>query len=535
MCPVRNVLYWLALLPGIAFAETSLHEQIDALIDTKAKDLPRAEIADDAEFFRRANLDFAGVIPSAEQTLAFLADQTPVKREQAIDALLAGPRYAQTMRERFHIHIMERRGDSEHWLTWLEKSFEANKPWDHMAREIVRADFRDEPNRGAAFFYSKRLEKYGTNPIDYPGVTRDVGRMFLGIDLQCAQCHDHLIIDDYKQQDFHGIFSAISKLQLLRDAEYPGVEEQLMTAKQEFASVFDGEPHEVGPKLPGLDEVDLATFDKGEEYQQSPDRKTKTPGVPKFSPLDEFSKQIANAPPFASNIVNRVWFLMMGRGLVMPMDNFHSQNPASHPALLDLLATEFKSHGYDFKWLFREMALTETYQRSSRLPNGVDRVPGDRFVVAIERRLSAEQLLWSTLRAVGVKPDDAPLENVDEKDDSEEFVGLKQRFVDALGNDPKSPEREFSPSLKAALFVMNDDEVLKLLRRDDALPAKLAVESDDAKVANALFLNIFSRAASEADRSDVAKHLSGFKGRRAEGIAEITWAMLAGTEFVVNH
>ena len=406
-----------------------------------------------------------------------------------------------------------------------------------MTREIIRADFRDEPNRGAAFFISKRLEKYGQNATDFPGLTRDVGRLFLGKDFQCAQCHNHLLIKDYDQIDFQGLFAGFSNLQLLRE-DYPGVEEKLMTKKLEYASVFVGKPREVGLKVPGLDEIELVTFEQDQQYVQVPDRKTKTPGVPNFSPLEKFATQIPEAPNFNENIVNRVWFLMMGRGLVMPLDQAHSKNPASHPELLELLAAEFAKHGYDLKWLFGELALTQTYQRSSRLPDGLglDTALEEKFIAAIERRSSAEQLLASTLRALNIDPASAPVENIKPEDeDADEFIGLKERFASAFATEPREPEREFSPGLKAALFAMNDEEILKLLSREDALPARLASEADDAKVAEELFLNVFSRQPSADEAADVAAYLKEFHGERAAGIAEVVWAMLSSTEFVVNH
>jgi len=520
-----------------ARAGDPFHVEIDRLIEAAAEGQPIAAQADDAEFFRRVNLDLAGVIPTADEVRAFLADSSPDKRERAIDALLDGPRYAERMTEVFHVHLMERRGDHELWLDWLKQSFAANKPWDQMAREMIRSDFRDEPNRGATFFVSKRLEKFGQNPTDYPGLTRDVGRLFLGMDLQCAECHNHLLIRDYDQVDFQGLFAAFSNIKLLRE-EYPAVEEGLMQAKLEYASVFTQKPRAVAPRVPGLEEIAIPELPEGEEWVQAPDRKTKTPGIPKFSPLAAFAEQIPQSPLFAKNVVNRVWFLMMGRGLVEPLDQFHSANPASHPELLDRLAVEFADHEYDFKWLLRELALTRTYQRSSQLPEGIDKSPEEWFLVAIQKRITAEPLLWSTLRATGNRPEDVPLENVEAADDDgEDFIGLKERFHDAIANEPREPEHGFSPSLKSALFMMNDEEVQKLLEANDgSLVPRLADSGkDDAEIAEALFVQIFSRLPDAVELAEVVEHLDSNADRKREAIRELAWAMLTSTEFVVNH
>jgi hypothetical protein len=519
---------------GALQADEPLHQRIDALIEVAAEGLPKAEPADDAEFFRRVNLDFAGVIPTIDEVRVFLHDVSPDKRQRAIENLLAGPRYAQRMREVFHVHLMERRGENDLWQVWLEKSFAENKPWDQMAREIIRADFRVEENRGAAYFYTRRLEKSGQNPTDYPGLTRDVGRLFLGMDLQCAECHNHRLIDDYNQVDFQGLLAAFSNLTLLRE-EYPAVEEKLMQAKLEYASVFTGKPRAVAPRVPGLDEVEIPVFAKGEEYLQIPDRKTKTPGVPKFSPLENFAEQIPQSPTFSANIVNRLWFLMMGRGLVHPLDQLHSDNPPSHPAVLDLLAREFVAHEYDIRWLLRELALTEIYQLSSRLPEGVASLPAEKFRVGVQRRLSAEQLLWSTLRATGNSPDEVPLETVEaEEDDNEDFVGLRERFQQALANDSKDPEHDFAPSLKGALFMMNDEEVLKLLDAGEgSIVPRLAAQPSNEEVTEQLFLQIFSRLPDAAEQKETVDFLAGADRRQA--IKDLAWGMLTSTEFVVNH
>jgi len=515
----------------------SIHSQIDAMIAEGAGDHPSASLSDDAEFLRRVYLDFAGTIPGASEVRKFLEDTSPSKRVEMIDSLMGSPRYTQRMSELFNVHFMERRGQNSLWLEWLKTAFAENRPWDVMASQLIRADFRDEANRGAAYFFSRRLEKSGQNPTDYPGLTRDVGRLFLGMDLQCAQCHNHRLIDDYNQLDFQGLFATFANLKLLRK-DYPAVEEGLMKEKLEYSSVFTGKKRYTGPRVPGVDEVDIPEFEKGKEYAQAPDKKSKTPGVPAFSPLQNFAEQVPKSPNFSINIVNRVWFMMMGRGLFEPLDQYHSENPPSHPELLAMLAEKFEKSAYDLKWLFRELALTDCYQRSSEMPANVKNLPADRFLVAHQRRMSAEQLLWSTLQATGHTTDKAPLKNVKAKSDKDDdFTGLRERFRIALGNEPKIPEREFSPSLKGALFMMNDDEVLKLLDQgEQATVSRLASGGKDgAKTADELYLSVYSRLPSEQESKTIIAYLDGKTADRKAILRDLVWAMLTSTEFVVNH
>ncbi len=233
--------------------------------------------------------------------------------------------------------LMERRGDNEEWSNFLRAAFEQNKPWHLMARAILNPDADDEELRGAAFFVTQRLVKEGAMaPVDVPGLTRDVGRLLAGVDLQCAQCHDHLTISHYSQQDFQGLHMIFENVQARRDVKFPALEEKLMQTKKEFKSVFEQVTLQTGPVVPGHGEVEIPTFKKGEEFLVPPDRKKRTPGVPKFSPLSELATGLAareNAV-FIRNIVNRLWFSMMGRGLVEPLDLQHADNLPTHPELL---------------------------------------------------------------------------------------------------------------------------------------------------------------------------------------------------------
>src|SRR5688572_18245089 len=241
-------------LVNAAGQDQPLHERIDALIEAKAG-APLAPAAPDGEFLRRVYLDLAGRIPSAAETRAFLADADPQKRAKVIDKLLASDEHVRRMSQSFHVMLMERLGDHAEWQKWLRGSFAANKPWDQMVRELANPNADDEATRGSALFVSKRLENYGQNPVDVPGLVRDVGRMFLGIDVQCAQCHDHLFVDEYKQEFYHGLLAYVGNLQLVNGKPFPAISEKPLTKKVDFVSVFVQQPRSVGPKLPGGSET----------------------------------------------------------------------------------------------------------------------------------------------------------------------------------------------------------------------------------------------------------------------------------------
>jgi hypothetical protein len=527
------VLAYLCLIAGVSLlrAEEPLPGRIDALILAKAGSFKPAEVVDDAGFLRRIYLDLAGRIPTAEEARAFLSDNAADKRAKLIDQLLASSDYPRHMQQLFQVMLMERRADDPQWAKYLESSFAANKPWDVMCRELLNPDPANEATLGSSFFYTKRLENYGQNPVDYAALTRDVGRLFLGVDLQCAQCHNHLFIDDYKQQDFQGLFIVYNNLFLRKDKDlkFPAVGEKPLAKKAEFMSVFDKVSLETGPRLPFGSEIEIPAFEKGEEWLQPPDKKTNFAGTPKFSPLAKIAEQLPTPENagFARNIVNRLWFVLMGRGLVHPLDQHHHGNPPSHPEVLDLLAGEFTSHKFDIKWLLGELARTQTYQRASVLPEGQTDMPPEKFLVAVEKRLLAEQLMEAMLVATGERP---------RYEDAKKRDELQKRFAKAFANPPMEPEEEFAPSLQGALFVLNDSNVLEWLNaRENNLADRLSKISEPDALADELYISVLSRQPSADERQMVLDHLAKLADRKPAAVSQLIWALLAATEFCVNH
>ena len=553
-------------------ADDDLHDQIDRLIEARVQGLTFRATAADSEFLRRTYLDLAGRIPSAEEARRFLADASPLKRTSLIDALLAGSDYPRRMQELFHVMLMERRGDHDEWTTFLRTAFEQNLPWHQIAAAILKPDADNEQLRGAAFFQTQRLVKEGAMaPIDVPGLTRDVGRLFAGIDLQCAQCHDHLTVSDYSQQDFQGLHMVFENVDIRRDVKFPAIGEKLMTDQKEFSSVFEQVKLKTSPVVPGGDEIEISSFEKDEQYIEPPDRKKRTTGVPRFSPLGELSSGLASPDNdlFCRNIVNRLWFTMMGKGLVEPLDLHHTDNPATHPELLNLLGREFAAHDFNIRWLLRELALTKTYQRSTSLPDGDPAPSRASYAVALEKRISAEQLFWSlgvacgefeAVRLESQAAEDsadhgAEIEDTSESpadDDppssdspwtaeqlvrkSETLVALQKQLQSTFGNRPKEPEVDFTPTVAGALFLMHSDDVRSLLNpRPGNLMQRLSELKSDDQVIHELFLSVLSRQPTSAEETELQEYLKSNDDRRTESLANLTWALLTSTEFMVNH
>ena len=205
---VGLVLGWLQLATAWPCpANETLHEQIDRIIDDASFGLV-APLSSDGEFLRRVYLDLNGVIPPSEVARKFLDDPAPDKRAAVVDRLLASPQFVRHMTNVLDVMLMERRGEKhvklEEWRAFLHASLSQNKPWNQLAAEILAADGTEEKHRAAAAYY---LVRDGEPNL----LTRDVGRMFFGMDLQCAQCHDHPLVNSYYQADYYGLFAFFSR------------------------------------------------------------------------------------------------------------------------------------------------------------------------------------------------------------------------------------------------------------------------------------------------------------------------------------
>ena len=500
-------------------ATDPLHIQIDRLVNARLSG-SIAPVTADHEFLRRVTLDLAGRIPTVEETRSFLNDDSSGKREALIDQLLSGPEYPVAMAGLFNVMLMERRGENEDWDRFLTTSFAANQPWNEIVRQILAPSADNEDARGAAWFYKRRLEKSGQQVTDYAGLTRDVGRLFLGVDLQCAECHDHLMIEDYKQQEFQGLFTVYKNVSI-RNEKFPAINETAITEKLEFISVFGSEQQLTGPRIPFGQEFEIPP-----PSEQKPDRNT----PPEFSSLKLIA---ANLPSqentlFCRNSANRIWFALTGRGLVEPLDQFHSDNQATHPELLDLLATEFAAHSFDLKWLLKQIMLTQTYQRSSRMPG---QTKSQRYGQACLRRLTADQQLASLLVATGnqsrlLPPDNGP---------TEQYTELRTQFLAAFASDPKEPAVSYTPAVKQALFQLNEDLFLDLLKPQEGnLTARLA-DLKPNNIVDESYLSIFSRMPTIDERTFFLSQISEDAQDQPARIERFVWAMLTSMEFAVNH
>jgi hypothetical protein len=519
-----------------------LHPRIDVLVAAGFGDLAKfvAPKSDDAEFVRRVTLDLAGTIPTAAETRAFLEDRSPDKRVKLIDHLLDGPGYVRRMVWFWDVTLMERRSDSKvpraAWEAYLRAAVAENRPYDAFVREMLTEDGADPKTRPAAkFFLDRELE---------PNlVTKDLGRIFLGRNLQCAQCHDHPQIDDYLQEHYYGIQAFLSRSFLFPN---PKAATAVIAEKAEgdvtFMSVFDKnkKSNTTLPRMPGAKPVAEPTPAKGKEYKVAPAKDVRP--VPAYSRRAQLPAALTSPdnPAFARNAVNRIWAMMMGRGLVHPVDMDHGGNPPSHPELLDLLAAEFVAHRYDVRWLVRQIALSEAYHRSSVAPPGLEEIPEDRYRVANLKPLMPEQLAYALLQASGQTDSErAALAKLGPKAIEEQVdARLATRvppFRSMFSGRAGESQDGFAATLDQTLFLKYNTTVRGMIApRAGNLADRLAKIDDAGAFADELFMSVLSRPPTNDEKKDVADTLAS-AGDRAAATAELVWALVASAEFRFNH
>ena len=519
--PSKRSIFNASLLPLVILLGSApvdgqeLHERIDRIV-AKAHFGDVALPANDYEFGRRVYLNLVGRIPTAAEIQAFADSDDRTKRIKLIDRLIASLEFDRYFTHVLDVMFMERRAGSrieqQQWLDFLADAITKNWSFDRIVQAIVTADGNSSDDsslpRGAAKFLVQR-------EVESNALTRDIGRIFLGRDLQCAQCHDHPNITDYEQSEYYGILAFVSRSYLFEDPadskkSYVG---EKADGQTEFKSVFSPEDDSSTtiPRLLGELSLDVEpSINVSKAYLVSPT--DKVAGVPMFSRRAELARLVTHPENeyFSKNIANRFWAHMMGRGIVHPIDFHHSDNPPSHPKLLEALANEFVSTGFDYRKLLREIALSQTYQRSIDFPemNAPSVAALDEKIASLEASLNevipsgSRKSYLQQLRARRTK-----LTEIDsEIAASESKLATLGKEVESVKKASNSQQKRFADFNKqvAALTdaVAASKKVSQSLPKDQDL-AKVATEYEKR-----LKKSTKSRDASKAKREEQEKELA---------------------------
>jgi len=498
--------------PGVTFTRPPEANFIDRLAwDNLARlGIPPSDLADDATFLRRAFLDTIGTLPTAAEARSFLADSRADKRARLIDQLLQRPEYADYWAMRWSDLLRVDRDTisapgAVAMTRWLRRQFAENRPYDEWVRDVLTARGGTAEEGPAAVY------KALTTPEE---MSRSFSQLFLGVRIQCAQCHHHPS-ERWGQDDYYalaGFFTGVGRKAL------PGGTEAVFAQKgTELNHPRTGKP--VPARALGAPPPDFAAIT---------DRRT----------VLARWMTAADNPFFARAIANRLWAHYFGRGLVEPLDDLRATNPATNEPLLDELAKHLRDSKYDLKAFTRTLLNSRLYQLGSRTkPSNA----GDEqnFSHALPKALPAEVLLDAICQATGV---------------AEKFNGwpegyraiqvwdnrMPSYFFQIFGRPVRATvcecERSNEPSIAQALHLMNSEEIMGKVRSREGTARRLArSDKTPREIIEELYLGTLSRFPTDKERALMLQVFAEAGEDRRAAVEDVLWALLNTRGFVYNH
>ncbi len=510
------------------YPEVEIRNFIDEYVSAKLRRLHivPSELSSDAEFLRRVCLDITGTLPPPHRVREFLADSDPGKRDKLIEILLNSPEYVDywTFRfsDLFRVDYNARQDvKSTHlYQEWIRDSVARNKPYDQIARERIAA----QGNAAATQNYFV----LGFRPPEE--IVAEQARVFLGVRLDCAQCHNHPF-QRWSQDQFWGLAAFFSQMTLVPTGSMGSslIIDEPGLGKDGGKAIHPRKKDEVQPRF-----LDGKALPEGGQADPR-------------AYLAEWVTSLDN-PFFARASVNRMWGYFFPRGIVEPVDDFRTANPPTHPELLDALAEDFKQHGYDLKHLVRRIVQSRTYQLSGR-SNETNRGDTINCARSLPRRLDAEVLL------------DA-ISQVTEKEEEFYHVGhplapkgkpavappgtraihlvpelFPSRFLDIHGRHTRSTirGRDNQPKLEQALHtVAGSTYTTKLSAPGGRIDRLLAAGASNKQIVEEFYLAALTRYPTAREQRLLGKMIREHASRR-QALESLVWGLVSSREFAYNH
>lgn len=503
----------------------ALARRIDRHIDValRSRQIVPAARADDAEYARRVYLDLSGRIPRVSEVRAFLDDRRPDKRLRLVERLLASPNHVTHLTNVWRALLLPQNNNQQVQFlagqieTWLRSRMRDNVPYDRLVRDLITAPVgavtpgRPVVPAGRTFDYGA-LAFFQANEMKPENLAASTSRLFLGVTMECAQCHDHPFAKWSRRQfwEYTAFFAGIRSSNPLAGA---------------FAPASD-DPKVRSIALPGSEKTVQARFLDGAEPRWADASR----------PRDVLAAWMTGPdnPFFARAAVNRLWEQLFGIGLVDPADDFRDENPASHPALLDDLARAFVASGYDLRFLIRAITASETYQRSSELTHRSQQEPRT-FARMPLRGLTPEQIYDSLATAVGYRGDASAAMQGGFIGNNSARASILNRFAN-----PVDRRTEAQTSILQALALMHGKFVSDAtsLERSETLAAVVDSPFLDARgKLDTLFLAALSRPMRGSEAGRLIPYVqSGGPGRDTRrALADVFWVLLNSSEFLLNR
>ncbi len=514
-----------------------------------------ADQCGDEVFVRRVFLDLLGIIPSADEARAFVSDTGKDKRARLVDRLLERPEFAEFWALKWAdlLRLDERTLDEKgalRFYDWLRESIAAHEPLDQFARELIAGRGSTYATPAANYYRNLRT------PVERAEAAAQV---WLGTRLQCAQCHNHPY-ERWTQDNYHDWTALFARVdyQVLENRrrdendkhEFKGEQVVFLKNSGEHKNPRTGKPAvakflgvvkpvEVGSGKPEVGNSHFALPTSGFVWP--------TNAIADPTELDALAVWLTSPthPLFARVQANRIWFHLMGRGLVEPIDDFRLTNPASHPALLDALTAELVKSGFDLRHVIRLIANSRTYQLAAKPTKGAED-DSMNYSHTVIRRLTAEQLLDAQSLAAGVPLEFAgfpvgtraaqvPLLKTGSKRGSSALDQFLTTFGKPPRQTPSECERTSEPSMTQAFALISGPTVQDFVGdKDNRLAPLLASGEPPARLVDELFWTALTRAPSEVESKKLTALLETAPDKRA-ALEDILWGLLNAKEFVLRR
>ena len=494
------------------YPESEGNTWVDDLVDTKLKSLRIApsKVCSDETFLRRVSIDLVGLLPTQEERDAFLADKSPQKRSEYIEHLLGRKefvdlwvmKWAEILQIRSINNIVDKKG-ALLYHQWLDRRIASNQPVDQMVRDLVTASGGTFENPPTNYYQAER------NTLK---LTENVAQAFLGMRIQCAQCHNHPF-DRWTMDDYYGFAAFFAQIGRKR-ADDP--RETIIYNSGGGGMKHPVSGQTVAPKYLGGGEAEVTNRDRREavaEWLGSPEN-----------------------PFFAKRIANLVWTHFLGRGIVHEPDDFRVSNPPVNGPLLDALASHLVKSKWDFRELVREIVNSKTYQRACDT-NDTNVLDNSNFSHSAVRRIRAEVLLDILAQVTETKnkfpglPEGARAVQVADGRTSTYFLTT---FGRATREEVCSCAVSMDPSLSQALHLLNGDVGNQRIQQGGVIDRWIKEGRPDTEIIDELFIRCYGRFPQERERVETLVAVHAGVGRK-QALEDVFWALLNSPEFIFNH
>ncbi|MGE0606629.1 MAG: DUF1549 domain-containing protein [Pirellulales bacterium] len=514
--------------PAVFPAALEVTRRIDELAQQHwtATGTQTAESCDDATFLRRVTIDLAGRVPSYREATEFAADATSDKRQRAIARLIDSREFDLHLGELLDDFIQGKYAGDREFIGYLRKSLKEGRAWDSLFAQLLLGPFDTPEQQVASRFLSKRIRVLDE-------LTNDTARVFFGVDISCAKCHDHPLVDDWKQHHYYGMVGFLSRLQPAKDNKPPVIIEKDV-GEVSFVDT-SGTQHKAAIMFLGgqvVEDARLGLDPRVVERRQEAEAAGRYE-PPVFSPREELVRLAIEEQKFLSkSLANRLWAYLLGRGLVHPVEQMHSQNPSSIPDLVEFLGADLAGHHYDVRRLVAGIVSSQAYQLSSEWTSQAEPPAPEHFARATIKPLTPIEYARSAVLVAGDEGYDMAADD----------AAREQRYLGAEGAaygraEPLDRRRDgFQSSSVEALFMSNDPRIQELAAANgNNLAGRLAGITDDNELLNKAYWTVLSRAPSDDERTELSAFLARAGEERKGACSQLVWALFTSAEFRFNH